>query len=199
MERCSKTTRFVTAPFLVRKVSPLPACNDSKPQSRAHRQVSAMPLKTCCKSCADSGRPRLLRTWAVVGFRRCSRNARLEPQPLAIRASDRAKRGAMKLSTQLVVAFAFGVVGCGGAPAQGSQVPAQQSAEPAPGSAAEAARPALSAQECEASGGSVVGDIGDGAIHRPEYRCANGGKPSGSIRAAEGGPIAIEGSVCCPR
>jgi len=45
----------------------------------------------------------------------------------------------------------------------------------------------------------LVGDIGDGAIHRPEYRCPNGAKPSGSISAAAGGPLAIEGSVCCPR
>jgi hypothetical protein len=56
----------------------------------------------------------------------------------------------------------------------------------------------LTAEECEASGGTVVGDIGDGAIHRPEYLCPSGKRPSGSIRAPEGGPIAIEGSVCCP-
>ena len=57
----------------------------------------------------------------------------------------------------------------------------------------------LSAEACEASGGALVGDIGDGAIHRPEYRCPNGAKPTGSIRAAEGAAIAVEGSVCCPR
>jgi hypothetical protein len=71
---------------------------------------------------------------------------------------------------------------------------------PTPSSSEEgAARPTLTAQACEASGGVLVGDIGDGAIHRPEYRCPNGAKPSGSIGAAEGGPMAIEGSVCCPR
>lgn len=59
-------------------------------------------------------------------------------------------------------------------------------------------REELSTEQCEASGGMVVGDIGDGAIHRPEYRCPNGAPPSGNIRPAEGGPIAIEGSVCCP-
>ena len=72
------------------------------------------------------------------------------------------------------------------------------SPSPSP-SEGESARPAVTAQACEAGGGSVVGDIGDGAIHRPEYRCANGALPTGSIRAEAGGPIAIEGSVCCPK
>jgi len=57
----------------------------------------------------------------------------------------------------------------------------------------------LTAEACEAGGGAIVGDIGDGAIHRAEYRCPNGAKPSGSIRALGAGPIAVEGSVCCPR
>ncbi len=61
-----------------------------------------------------------------------------------------------------------------------------------------AAPAALTAEACQASGGSVVGDIGDGAIHRPEYRCPSGAKPSGAIRQPEGGPVAIEGAVCCP-
>jgi len=110
----------------------------------------------------------------------------------------------MKLSALLVIVTGFGLctVGCGGASAPGrdaSELPTQPSAGAGSGSSEEAAaRPALTAEACEASGGSVVGDIGDGAIHRPEYRCPNGAKPSGSIRAAGGGPIAIEGSVCCP-
>jgi hypothetical protein len=108
----------------------------------------------------------------------------------------------IKLSALLVVAFTLGIAGCGGAPA-----PAQDPSQTGPSSSAQAesglpeeapARPTMTAQACEASGGALVGDIGDGAIHRPEYRCPNGAKPSGSIRAAEGGPIAIEGSVCCP-
>ncbi len=57
----------------------------------------------------------------------------------------------------------------------------------------------LTAEACEASGGTVVGDIGDGAIHRPDYRCPSGSPPSGTIRAAEGAPMAVEGSVCCPK
>ncbi|MFV8750411.1 hypothetical protein ACNOYE_07655 [Nannocystaceae bacterium ST9] len=58
-------------------------------------------------------------------------------------------------------------------------------------------RPGLSAAACEEQGGSVVGDIGDGAIHRPEYRCESGQPPIGSIVADPGGPVAIEGAVCC--
>ena len=60
-------------------------------------------------------------------------------------------------------------------------------------------RQELTAEECEKNGGTVVGDIGDGATQRPDYRCASGAPPSGSIRAAAGGPMGVEGSVCCPR
>jgi hypothetical protein len=60
-------------------------------------------------------------------------------------------------------------------------------------------RPSLTTAECEAQGGMVVGDIGDGAIHRPDYVCEASGKPPiGTIRPVEGEPIAVEGSVCCP-
>jgi hypothetical protein len=59
-------------------------------------------------------------------------------------------------------------------------------------------RPELTAAACEAEGGTVVGDIGDGAIHQPEYRCADSGEaPIGTIVAETGGPVAVEGSVCC--
>lgn len=59
-------------------------------------------------------------------------------------------------------------------------------------------RPSLTGAECQAKGGAVVGDIGDGAIHRPDYLCEGGQKPLGTIRAAEGEPTAVEGAVCCP-
>jgi hypothetical protein len=55
----------------------------------------------------------------------------------------------------------------------------------------------LTAEECEAKGGSVVGDIGDGATQRPDYVCPSGGAPMGNIKAPAGGPMGVEGSVCC--
>jgi hypothetical protein len=69
--------------------------------------------------------------------------------------------------------------------------------EPSP-PAAGSERPTLTNVECEAKGGRVVGDIGDGAIHRPDYVCEGGEKPIASIKAVEGEPVAIEGAVCCP-
>lgn len=59
-------------------------------------------------------------------------------------------------------------------------------------------RPAMTRAECEAGGGTLVGDIGDGAIHRPDYLCESGRPPMGTIRAEGGEPIAVEGEVCCP-
>ena len=58
-------------------------------------------------------------------------------------------------------------------------------------------RPRISGAECKASGGVVVGDIGDGAIHDDDYRCSNGKSPIGTIVPQEGEPIAVEGAVCC--
>ncbi len=58
-------------------------------------------------------------------------------------------------------------------------------------------RPELSRAECTEGGGVVVGDIGDGAIHDPDYRCSNGEPPIGSVIPQPGEPIAIEGEVCC--
>jgi hypothetical protein len=105
----------------------------------------------------------------------------------------------------VVVLMTCGFVACGGAQSEpatpAGETPApgvETSAEPPPAGAG-AERPSLTAQECEASGGSVVGDIGDGAIHKPDYKCASGAAPTGSIRPAEGGPVAIEGAVCCPK
>ena len=59
-------------------------------------------------------------------------------------------------------------------------------------------RPGLTAAACEAQGGKVIGDIGDGAVNKPDYRCPDSGEPPlGSVTAEPGGPVAIEGSVCC--
>lgn len=102
----------------------------------------------------------------------------------------------------LLVLTGVGCLGCGGsqsppaAPAEVEKKAPEPSATPTENTAD---RAELTAEACEASGGSVVGDIGDGAIHRPEYRCPSGAGPSGTIREKAGGPIGVEGSVCCPR
>ena len=96
---------------------------------------------------------------------------------------------------------------CGGsqsppeAPSESEQ-PSTPAPAPAPtpeGGEGAAERVELTAEACAAAGGTVVGDIGDGAIHRPDYVCESGAKPTGSIRPPEGGPMAVEGSVCCPK
>lgn len=62
----------------------------------------------------------------------------------------------------------------------------------------DASRPEITATDCEADGGTVVGDIGDGAVHRSDYVCeSNGQPPVGTIVAEEGGPMGVEGAVCC--
>jgi hypothetical protein len=73
--------------------------------------------------------------------------------------------------------------------------PTPSPSAPAPGAPG---RTALPQAECEAQGGTVVGDIGDGATQRPDYVCPSGKPPLGNIAPPAGGPIAVEGSVCCP-
>ncbi len=56
----------------------------------------------------------------------------------------------------------------------------------------------ITASACKADGGTIVGDIGDGAIHKPDYTCESNGKsPVGRIKPEQGEPVAVEGSVCC--
>lgn len=119
-------------------------------------------------------------------------------------------REAKKLAVVFAVTFA-GLLGCGGsqnapeAPAAPPPTEPEREPEPVPGDASPTpsenapSRPAVTPEACKASGGVVIGDIGDGAIHRPEYRCPSGAAPTGTIRGPEGGPMAIEGSVCCPQ
>jgi hypothetical protein len=100
--------------------------------------------------------------------------------------------------------FAIGLAVACGSQRNEPATPGDAQSEPATSpsrdtGAPSGARPTMTSQECEATGGTVVGDIGDGAIHRPDYKCANGSSPLGSVRAAEGGPVAIEGSVCCAK
>lgn len=68
-----------------------------------------------------------------------------------------------------------------------------------PGLGGSAERVELSAEECANANGMVVGDIGNGAIHRPDYVCDSGHAPIGRIRQDPSGPMGVEGSVCCPR
>jgi len=77
--------------------------------------------------------------------------------------------------------------------------PVATAPEPAPSDTGTTnSRPAITAEECAVKHGIVVGDIGDGAIHRPDYVCPSGQPPLGSIQPAADGPVAIEGNVCCP-
>ncbi len=108
--------------------------------------------------------------------------------------------GMRAITNPLTLALLLGAValGCGGSdePA-GEPVADDTSGEESPADAPvlgppTAERPELTADECEASGGALVGDIGDGAIHRPDYLCPSGQPPTGRVS------LGIEGSVCCP-
>lgn len=78
-----------------------------------------------------------------------------------------------------------------------SSKPAESPAPVEP--AAPAARPTVSSADCEAQGGEVIGDIGDGAVHRPDYVCASGAAPIASVSNTSGEAVAVEGSVCCKK
>lgn len=90
---------------------------------------------------------------------------------------------------------------CGGAvPRQADRPPTlEPSTDEAPAPETADAGATLTPAECEERGGHVVGDIGDGAIHRPDYRCPESGQPPiGRISVEPGAPMPIEGAVCCP-
>jgi hypothetical protein len=60
------------------------------------------------------------------------------------------------------------------------------------------ARASFTVAQCQDAGGEVVGDIGNGAIYRPEYRCPRSGEPPlGRIATEAGQPMGVEGAVCC--
>ncbi|MBN9161904.1 MAG: hypothetical protein BGO98_28870 [Myxococcales bacterium 68-20] len=89
---------------------------------------------------------------------------------------------------------------CGGSTSPAPTTPAAPAESgatpPAPGSGEGGS--ALTAEECEKQGGRVVGDIGDGATHRPDYRCPDSGQPPiGRIKFEPSKPVALEGAVCC--
>lgn len=85
--------------------------------------------------------------------------------------------------------LALALAACGGSKPAPSEPPA-----PAPTTA----RQTLTQAQCEAQSGHVVGDIGDGAVHRPDYVCPSGKPPVATIAPEAGAPMAVEGSVCCP-
>jgi hypothetical protein len=98
-------------------------------------------------------------------------------------------RGMTSIRTAWLAAILVSLTACGGASPEPEEPAGEQTELPPDSEQAE--RPSMTAEECEAQGGQVVGDIGDGAIHRPEYRCESGEPPVGSI------PLGVEGSVCC--
>ena len=64
--------------------------------------------------------------------------------------------------------------------------------DPGPPDVAPSQRPVLTVDQCKTQGGAIVGDIGDGATGRPEFRCPSG-KPSMSrVR------VGRDGGACCP-
>jgi hypothetical protein len=119
----------------------------------------------------------------------------------------------VRIAIACLAAFSVVFIGCGGStpaaeppsgaapePPSAAEPPATSEPTPATPPASDGAgREKMTAKQCEANGGSVVGDIGDGATQRPDYVCASGDAPRGNIVAEPGGPIAIEGAVCCPK
>lgn len=89
-------------------------------------------------------------------------------------------------------ALAVVLASCGPSqpPVQGP--PTGDSAKGAP------ARKAVTPGECEAQGGSVMGDIGDGATRREDFVCPSGKPPLGNIAPPAGDPMPVEGAICCP-
>lgn len=55
----------------------------------------------------------------------------------------------------------------------------------------------MTTNECAQAQGVVVGDIGDGRIHRQGYLCENGEVPLGTIVFINSDAIPVEGAVCC--
>ncbi len=114
----------------------------------------------------------------------------------------------MRISTIVPVLFAL-LIACSKPPSNPPDNPPSTSSDPAVDPGADAGadagadegggdRPGITAADCEAQGGTVVGDIGDGAIHQPDYVCPESGVgPIGSIVPEGDSPTPVEGAVCC--
>ena len=110
----------------------------------------------------------------------------------------------LSASRSLLAAYALPLLACSRTPAPyapaAPSAPASSPSSPSSPSESESApaRPSMTAADCDSAGGEVVYDIGNGAIHRPGYRCPKSGNaPLGKITTAAGQPVAIEGAVCC--
>lgn len=91
--------------------------------------------------------------------------------------------------------FTIALTACGGTKSAPPAEPAPAGHEQGPEQGPDTS---MTTQQCTDAGGEVVGDIGDGAIHQPDYRCAKSGLPPiGHIANEPGKPAAIEGAVCC--
>lgn len=95
----------------------------------------------------------------------------------------------------IVVAVALALAGCGSASSasEPSDTAETTGEEAPPPDEAAPARSSMTAEECEAAGGAVIGDIGNGATQQPDYVCPNGQPPLATV------PVGIEGGVCCPQ
>ena len=108
-------------------------------------------------------------------------------------------RSAMSSRASVLCGFLL-LAACGGStpPAAKTPPPSTSAEAPQPEPRTGDGKAALTAEECEKQGGHVVNDIGNGAIHRPDYRCEGSGEPPiGPIKVEPGRPMPIEGAVCC--
>lgn len=106
-----------------------------------------------------------------------------------------------RVHMRLTLLVALLLASCSKSQTPPTTTPEPTTGEQPPGPASEpdaGARPELTAAACEAQGGKVQGDIGDGAVHQPDYKCPDSGAaPIGTIVPDGGGAQAVEGAVCC--
>ena len=82
-------------------------------------------------------------------------------------------------------------------PEPAGDIPGMPSNAPTGSEAVALDSPPMTRAECGINAGTVVGDIGNGAIFTAEYRCESGQAPIARITYLDGEPIAADGEVCC--